>query len=249
MLELTLGYQLIKLADASQGGDLLERIRSMRRKIASDYGFLMPQVRIRDNLHLKPNQYQVLLKGIAVGEGEIYAWINFLAHGTVGYGQTGWKGLEREETQTKEGLDFGTLDWRNLGLTTQGRQERKGNWLILFQRGLLPGLVWNSLGNLVIFFLTSLIGGRKLFPKRLIGQEKKACVSTTVSKERFPNPSFHFRELKFPKRNHLYFPWFHSGLGIWNWLALQKGLGFSPFGEPFIFPKGKVYLPKKATLT
>ncbi len=71
MLELTLGYQLIKLADASQGGDLLERIRSMRRKIASDYGFLMPQVRIRDNLHLKPNQYQVLLKGISVGEGEI----------------------------------------------------------------------------------------------------------------------------------------------------------------------------------
>jgi len=71
MLELTLGYQLIKLADANQGGDLLERIRSMRRKIASDYGFLMPQVRIRDNLHLKPNQYQVLLKGIAIGEGEI----------------------------------------------------------------------------------------------------------------------------------------------------------------------------------
>jgi len=71
MLELTLGYQLIKLADASQGGDLLERIRSMRRKIASDYGFLMPQVRIRDNLHLKPNQYQVLLKGVAIGEGEI----------------------------------------------------------------------------------------------------------------------------------------------------------------------------------
>jgi len=71
MLELTLGYQLIKLADSSQGGDLLERIRSMRRKIASDFGFLMPQVRIRDNLHLKPNQYQVLLKGIAVGEGEI----------------------------------------------------------------------------------------------------------------------------------------------------------------------------------
>ena len=71
MLELTLGYQLIKLADSSQGGDLLERIRSMRRKIASDYGFLMPQVRIRDNLHLKPTQYQVLLKGISIGEGEI----------------------------------------------------------------------------------------------------------------------------------------------------------------------------------
>ncbi len=72
MLELTLGYQLIRLADASQGGDLLERIRSMRRKIAADLGFLMPQVRIRDNLHLKPNQYQIILKGIAIGEGEIY---------------------------------------------------------------------------------------------------------------------------------------------------------------------------------
>lgn len=71
MLELTLGYQLIRLADNSQGGDLLERIRSMRRKIASDFGFLMPQVRIRDNLHLQPTQYQILLKGISMGEGEI----------------------------------------------------------------------------------------------------------------------------------------------------------------------------------
>lgn len=71
MLELTLGYQLIKLADSSQGGDLLERIRSMRRKIASDFGFLMPQVRIRDNLHLQPQQYQILLKGISIGEGSI----------------------------------------------------------------------------------------------------------------------------------------------------------------------------------
>jgi len=71
MLELTLGYQLIRLADSSQGGDLLERIRSMRRKIASDFGFLMPQVRIRDNLHLLPQQYQILLKGISIGEGTI----------------------------------------------------------------------------------------------------------------------------------------------------------------------------------
>jgi len=71
MLELTLGYQLIRLADSSQGGDLLERIRSMRRKIAADFGFLMPQVRIRDNLHLQPEQYQILLKGISIGEGSI----------------------------------------------------------------------------------------------------------------------------------------------------------------------------------
>jgi len=73
MLELDLGYQLIKLADGSRGGDLLERIRSMRRKIAGDYGFLMPQVRIRDNLQLPPNIYQILLKGVEIGSGEIYA--------------------------------------------------------------------------------------------------------------------------------------------------------------------------------
>ena len=71
MLELTLGYQLIKLADANQGGDLLDRIRSMRRKIASDFGFLMPQVRIRDDLHLDPQQYQILLKGVPLGDGKI----------------------------------------------------------------------------------------------------------------------------------------------------------------------------------
>ncbi|MBE0492069.1 MAG: flagellar biosynthesis protein FlhA [Sulfurospirillum sp.] len=73
ILELDLGYQLIKLADPMQGGDLLERIKSMRRKIASDFGYLIPQVRIRDNLHLSPNQYQLLLKGIEIGSGEIYA--------------------------------------------------------------------------------------------------------------------------------------------------------------------------------
>ena len=72
ILELDLGYQLIKLADPAQGGDLLDRVKSMRRKIASDFGYLIPQVRIRDNLHLSPNHYQLLLKGIEIGSGEIY---------------------------------------------------------------------------------------------------------------------------------------------------------------------------------
>jgi len=72
MLELNVGYGLIKLADSSQGGDLLERIRGMRRKIAQDYGFLMPQVRIRDNIHLPVNTYEILLKGISIGSGEVY---------------------------------------------------------------------------------------------------------------------------------------------------------------------------------
>lgn len=101
MLELTLGYQLIRLADSTQGGDLLERIRSMRRKIASDFGFLMPQVRIRDNLHLQPDQYQILLKGISIGEGTIQP-DKFLAM------DSGMATGEIEGTKTKEpafGLD------------------------------------------------------------------------------------------------------------------------------------------------
>ena len=72
LLELDIGYQLIRIADPNQGGDLLDRIKSMRKKIASDYGFLVPQIRIKDNLNLKPNEYQILLKGVEVGRGEIY---------------------------------------------------------------------------------------------------------------------------------------------------------------------------------
>ena len=72
ILELDLGYQLIKLADPAQGGDLLDRVKSMRRKIASEFGYLIPQVRIRDNLHLNSNQYQFLLKGVEIGHGEVY---------------------------------------------------------------------------------------------------------------------------------------------------------------------------------
>lgn len=71
ILELDLGYQLIRLADSNQGGDLLERVRGMRRKMAADYGFLMPQVRIRDNLQLQPSEYEILLKGVAIGSGSV----------------------------------------------------------------------------------------------------------------------------------------------------------------------------------
>ncbi|WP_457599707.1 flagellar biosynthesis protein FlhA [Hydrogenimonas sp.] len=106
MLELDLGYQLIKLADTSRGGDILERIRSMRRKIAVDYGFLMPQVRIRDNLQLPPNSYQILLKGVEIGSGEVYA-DKFLAM------NSGMATEEIEGIHTKEpafGLDAIWID-------------------------------------------------------------------------------------------------------------------------------------------
>ena len=72
ILELDIGYQLIRIADPNQGGDLLDRIKSMRKKIASEYGFLVPQIRIKDNLNLNPNEYQILLKGVEVARGEVF---------------------------------------------------------------------------------------------------------------------------------------------------------------------------------
>ena len=72
ILELDLGYALIKLADPNMHGDLLERIKMARRKIATDFGFIVPQIRIRDNLHLPPNTYQLLLRGVEIGSGEVY---------------------------------------------------------------------------------------------------------------------------------------------------------------------------------
>ncbi|MDR0665121.1 MAG: flagellar biosynthesis protein FlhA [Helicobacteraceae bacterium] len=72
LLELDMGYQLIKLADEKQGGDLSDRIRSMRRKMAGEFGFLMPQVYICDNLQLDPNSYEIMLKGVTIGSGQVY---------------------------------------------------------------------------------------------------------------------------------------------------------------------------------
>ncbi|MDD7566981.1 MAG: flagellar biosynthesis protein FlhA [Helicobacter sp.] len=72
VLEINLGYELIKLADIAQYGNLLERIRQVRKQIARDYGFLVPQVRIKDNLNLSPSSYNILLKGVAIGGGEVY---------------------------------------------------------------------------------------------------------------------------------------------------------------------------------
>lgn len=70
-LELGLGYELIGLADQKQGGVLIERVRSVRKNLASNFGFLMPQVRIRDNLHLPPQNYEIKLKGVVIGEGSV----------------------------------------------------------------------------------------------------------------------------------------------------------------------------------
>nr|WP_308437996.1 flagellar biosynthesis protein FlhA [Jeongeupia naejangsanensis] len=69
---LEVGYRLISLVDRNQDGELLRRIRGIRKKIAQELGFLVPAVHIRDNLELKPNQYRIQLKGVDVGLGEAY---------------------------------------------------------------------------------------------------------------------------------------------------------------------------------
>jgi len=71
-LGLEVGYRLIPLVDRNQDGELLRRIRGIRKKIAQELGFLVPAVHIRDNLEIKPNAYRILLKGVELGMGEAY---------------------------------------------------------------------------------------------------------------------------------------------------------------------------------
>ncbi|WP_394127185.1 flagellar biosynthesis protein FlhA [Vibrio hepatarius] len=68
---LEVGYRLIPLVDQAQGGELLERVKGVRKKLSQDFGFLIPAVHIRDNLELTPNSYRITLMGVAVGEAEI----------------------------------------------------------------------------------------------------------------------------------------------------------------------------------
>ena len=71
-IEIEIGYRLVPLLDAEQGGDLLERIAQIRRQTALDLGIVLPSIRVRDNLQLPPNTYQVKLKGVPIENGEIY---------------------------------------------------------------------------------------------------------------------------------------------------------------------------------
>ena len=70
-LELEVGYGLIPLVDSNQGGELLGRIRAVRRQLALDMGFVVPAIHIRDNLQLKPNEYSIVLKGVEVAKGDV----------------------------------------------------------------------------------------------------------------------------------------------------------------------------------
>jgi flagellar biosynthesis protein FlhA len=70
-MELEIGYSLIPMVDASQGGDLLDRIVMIRRQCALELGLVVPTIRIRDNIQLKPNAYVIKLRGVEVAKGDL----------------------------------------------------------------------------------------------------------------------------------------------------------------------------------
>ena len=71
-LALEVGYRLIVLVDKTQGGELLARLKGVRRKLTQDLGFLIPAVHVRDNLELAPGQYRVLVHGVPIASGELH---------------------------------------------------------------------------------------------------------------------------------------------------------------------------------
>ncbi len=71
LLELEVGYELVPMVEASSGGDLIERIRALRRQFALDLGFIVPPIHIRDNVRLSPGQYRLMLKGVQIATGTV----------------------------------------------------------------------------------------------------------------------------------------------------------------------------------
>ena len=82
-LEVEIGYALIPLVDPVQGGDMLERIGTIRRQMALEFGLVVPPIRLRDNIQLKPTEYLILVKGGEVGRGELLP-DHYLAMNTTG---------------------------------------------------------------------------------------------------------------------------------------------------------------------
>ncbi len=71
MMGLEVGYGLISLVDTKKGGNILERIKLIRKQLAMELGVVVPPIRIRDNLQLRPNEYSILIKGILIDKGEL----------------------------------------------------------------------------------------------------------------------------------------------------------------------------------
>nr|WP_042199181.1 flagellar biosynthesis protein FlhA [Paenibacillus camerounensis] len=94
-IEFEFGYGLIPLADTGQGGDLLDRIIMIRRQCALEMGLVVPVIRIRDNIQLKPNEYVIKIKGNTVGGGELL--LNHYLAMSPGYDDESINGIETVE--------------------------------------------------------------------------------------------------------------------------------------------------------
>jgi flagellar biosynthesis protein FlhA len=94
-VELEVGYGLLSLVDKEQGGEFLDRVRSIRRHFALDTGIIIPPIHIRDNLQLKPSRYQILLKGVRIAEGELM--VNHYLAMDPGDAKTRIDGIDTEE--------------------------------------------------------------------------------------------------------------------------------------------------------
>jgi flagellar biosynthesis protein FlhA len=95
VMELDLGYSLIPLVDVNQGGDLLDRVIMIRRQCALEMGLVLPPIRMRDNMQLKPNSYSIKIKGVEVANGIIMV-DHYLAMST-GLEEDGLEGVETVE--------------------------------------------------------------------------------------------------------------------------------------------------------
>ena len=95
-MEIEIGYRLVPLLDIEQSGDLLERISQIRKQTALDFGIILPSIRVRDNLQLSPNAYQIKLKGVPVETEEVYPE-RFLAMSPGGADDPNIKGIKAVE--------------------------------------------------------------------------------------------------------------------------------------------------------
>jgi flagellar biosynthesis protein FlhA len=121
-LELEIGYGLVKLVDAGQGGDLLDRIALLRRQVAVELGLVVPPVRIRDNMQLQPQEYHIKIRNNSVANGMVYAG-KFLAMDSgaasgpldglktkePAFGLTAWW-IEAGQKQRAETLNYTVVD-------------------------------------------------------------------------------------------------------------------------------------------
>ncbi len=94
-LELEIGYGLISLVDESQGGDLFQRITSIRKQLAMELGLVIPPIRVRDNLQLEPNQYAIKIRGNIIGQGALFMDYHLAMNPGTGEGKL--EGIEVKE--------------------------------------------------------------------------------------------------------------------------------------------------------